>query len=576
MPRSAIAAPSPLTLPKPRPGPAHARGGTVTGPYARPVIDALDAAALVVHRTGAEPTAVQWSPTATVGDVTVATVTTADGWDWTLHVDRPTSLDAVAIEWDAGPVGPDPRVLVQGWQSWSPLGWRRLGVDHDPSRGGAIDFLRSVHHPDPALCGPFALRSEMVGVLDLGTGQPRRSVGFVGGSRHDGTVRYRLEHGRVIVRAEAWLGGARIDPDAPRVLHPVMLGAGDDPAALLEAWATRVGAAEHARTDAPFTVGWCSWYHWFERIDEAAFRDTLARASDWPFDVFQLDDGYQAAIGDWCTPNAKFPSSLDALADAVRARRATPGLWLAPFLAAPDSAHARAHPEHLARDRYGEPLVAMFNDIWGGFVLGLDPTAPETAAHLSDLGRTLRQAGYDYAKLDFTFSPNVPGVYADPTLTPAQRVRAGYDAFRSGFGDDGFVLGCGAPLGACVGAVDALRIGPDVAPTWEVDTTTNTVWPGYEFAAPATRHAAEATVARAFMHRRLWVNDPDCVMLRTTGTDLTPEQSRAWAHTAAQGGAMVIVSDDLALLDAGHRALLDEVVTRGRAADDLRRDHAAP
>jgi hypothetical protein len=31
------------------------------------------------------------------------------------------------------------------------------------------------------------------------------------------------------------------------------------------------------------------------------------------------------------------------------------------------------------------------------------------------------------------------------------------------------------------------------------------------------------------MHRRLWLNDPDCIMLRTAGTGLTPQEARTWA-----------------------------------------------
>jgi hypothetical protein len=58
----------------------------------------------------------------------------------------------------------------------------------------------------------------------------------------------------------------------------------------------------------------------------------------------------------------------------------------------------------------------------------------------------------------------VTGVWRDRSLTPAQRVRAGYDAIRRGAGDDTFLLGCGAPQGACIGVVDGMRIGPDVAP----------------------------------------------------------------------------------------------------------------
>jgi len=490
----------------------------------------------------------------------------ADGWDWTLGLDAATSVDAVRAEWDAGPADPATRMFVNGWQSWSPTGWRTLGVDDDASRASTLDFLRAIHHADPSVCAPGELRSEMVTVL-VPPGGPATLVGFVGGSRHDGTVRVRVVDGRVRITAEAWLGGARVGGDGPWPLHPVVVRTGDDPDALLAQWATDVGHAEAARVAAPFTVGWCSWYQYFERIDEATLRANLTHAVDWPFDVFQLDDGYQSAVGDWLVPNERFQSSLDRIAAAIRATGATAGLWLAPFLAAPDSDLARTRPELLARDPAGDPLVAMFHDIWGGFVLGLDPTAPETAAHLTDLGRAVRDAGFDYAKLDFTFSPNVPGVYADPARTPAQRVRAGYDAFRAGFGDDGFVLGCGAPLGACVGVVDAMRIGPDVAPRWEVDPTIDTVWPGYEFAAPATRHAFEATRARQFMHRRLWVNDPDCVMLRTTDTDLTAAQARAWTDAVGASGGMVVISDDLGRLGPEHRTHLDEIIATGRAAD---------
>ena len=62
------------------------------------------------------------------------------------------------------------------------------------------------------------------------------------------------------------------------------------------------------------------------------------------------------------------------------------------------------------------------------------------------------------------------------------------------------------------------------------------------------------------MHRQLWLNDPDCLMLRTSQTRLTPEQVRAWALAVGVSGGMALVSDDLALLGAEERALLDEVL----------------
>src|SRR5690606_4983169 len=72
---------------------------------------------------------------------------------------------------------------------------------------------------------------------------------------------------------------------------------------------------------------------------------------------------------------------------------------------------------------------------------------------------------------------------------------------------------------------------------------------------------------RAFLHRNLWLNDPDCLMLRTRQTRLTPEQARSWALAVGLSGGMALVSDDLSLLGDGERAVLDEVVALGREAD---------
>jgi len=84
-----------------------------------------------------------------------------------------------------------------------------------------------------------------------------------------------------------------------------------------DAWASAIGLAMRARVDAPYQVGWCSWYHWFHDITEAALREQLALADAWPFDVFQLDDGFQAAIGDWLQTNEKFPTAIDGIASAI-------------------------------------------------------------------------------------------------------------------------------------------------------------------------------------------------------------------------------------------------------------------
>jgi len=351
------------------------------------------------------------------------------------------------------------------------------------------------------------------------------------------------------------------------------MAAGDDHSALLEEWAARVGRVGGARTGAPYQVGWCSWYHYFHQVTEADLRSNLTLADQWPFEVFQLDDGYQAAIGDWLLTNDRFPSPVEKLAALIGASGRRPGIWLAPFMTAPDSRVAVNHPGWLARWINGErELVSQVNPAWGGATWTLDTTRPDVQAHLERLGRLLVEAGFTYLKLDFLYAAALPGRWHDAGATPAQRVREGLAAIRRGAGADAFLLGCGCPLGPAIGLVDGMRIGPDVAPAWAPAE-----WmPGYRDAAPSTRNAWRNTLARSFMHRRLWLNDPDCLMLRTKETALGEEAARAWALAVGVSGGMALVSDDLALLDKRARSLLEEVVSLGRRADDASRSGPPP
>ena len=509
--------------------------------------------------------------------------------------DRPVRIRSVAavLSLHDLPTGSAPlRMFRNGYQSWSPTGVATFGVDADPSTAARFEFLQAVHHADQrTVTAPDELRSEWVTLLAAGD-DPPVLVGFDGGATHDGTLRLRRAGGRaggdggdrVELWAEAFLGDAVLPAGERRPLHAVVVDDGSATGnaagtgvatALLDRWVARAGRAGRARADAPYQVGWCSWYQYFHGVTEDAVRRNLALAADWPFDLFQLDDGYQAAIGDWLGPNGDFPSGLPGVAEAVRSSGRRAGVWLAPFLAAPDSDLAAAHPGWLARTADGaHPLRAWWNPEWGGggdgFLYALDTTDPDVLAHLEHLAAALVAMGFTYLKLDFTFAPAVDGRWHDPTRTPAERVRAGYAAIRRGAGDGTFVLGCGVPLANVVGLVDGCRIGPDVAPCWALSPADEIV-AGYLGIQPATRHAYLNTATRSFMHRRLWLNDPDCLMLRTTDTALAPDAARTWARAVGVSGGMALVSDDLALLDGTARGVLDEAVALGRASDEAAR-----
>ena len=63
------------------------------------------------------------------------------------------------------------------------------------------------------------------------------------------------------------------------------------------------------------------------------------------------------------------------------------------------------------------------------------------------------------------------------------------------------------------------------------------------------------------VHRRLWINDNDCLLLRPVQTELDAGQRRRLAESIAAGGAFTVASDDLSLYGDEEWALLEKVRT---------------
>ena len=263
----------------------------------------------------------------------------------------------------------------------------------------------------------------------------------------------------------------------------------------------------------------------------------------------QIDDGYQTAIGDWLSVNAKFPSGMAALARRIRDTGYRPGLWLAPFTVSANSLLARDHPDWLVRGANGKPAFAGHN--WAADLYALDTTHPAARDWLRDVFTTIvREWGYDYLKLDFLACGAVEGQRHDPRATRASALRDGLALIREIVGDDVYILGCGCPLLSAVGIVDAMRIGPDSAPYWAPRYEGMPVPFGEGHALPTMEGAVRNTLARAWMHPTLWTNDPDCLLVRERRSELTLDEVRAFATAVGLTGGMVVVSDRLPDLPA--------------------------
>src|SRR5262249_48962778 len=133
---------------------------------------------------------------------------TSVAWSVANASGAPVVIDAITYEW-LEEAGAEVVVFVNGYQSWSPTGARKLGEASAPSQPPkGFRFIRAVHHADPDVVTPGELRSELVTVADFGTGAGPCCIGFDGGSTHSGTIRFIRADDGVRVSAQAWLGGA--------------------------------------------------------------------------------------------------------------------------------------------------------------------------------------------------------------------------------------------------------------------------------------------------------------------------------------------------------------------------------
>ena len=148
-------------------------------------------------------------------------------------------------------------------------------------------------------------------------------------------------------------------------------------------------------------AGYSSWYNRYEDITEETILNDLAgcRTLLSPGDLFQIDDGWEPAVGDWLEPDGdKFPDGLKPLADEIHGVGFLAGLWLAPFACRKGSALMAEHPDWLLRVN-GRPWICGCN--WGGFY-SLDIDNPEVTDYLRRVfDRVLNRWGFDLVKLDF-------------------------------------------------------------------------------------------------------------------------------------------------------------------------------
>jgi alpha-galactosidase len=123
-------------------------------------------------------------------------------------------------------------------------------------------------------------------------------------------------------------------------------------------------------------------------------------------------------------------------------------------------------------------------------------------------------------------------------------LRAGLEALRKAVGPQVILLGCGCPLGSAIGLVQAMRIGADVDRCWHPAHFGTEFYFKREPDMPSARNAMHNSLTRSALHRRWWVNDPDCLLLDPE-MSLTQDEVQSLATVIAITGGALLLSGDL-------------------------------
>ncbi len=307
--------------------------------------------------------------------------------------------------------------------------------------------------------------------------------------------------------------------------------------------------------------GWCSWYYYYTKVTEQDVLSNLEyfkQHKDLKISLIQLDDGYQTGIAEWGIYNqkfnSKFPHGLKWIAEQIHNSGFKAGLWVAPFFITRKSEIFENHPDWLLRKDNTRKIIA--NNSWGGFQYGLDLSIDKAVEYIEDIGKTVSEKwNFDFLKIDFIYASEViEARYKNPIYSRAQILRRGVKAIRDGLGNSRTLLGCGAPLGPCIGLVDVMRIGPDTAAEW---THLELLMEGFiKVVACNLKAALRSTIQRSYMHQTWWINDPDCVVVRENKSKLTYDEVILQLTVFGLSGGQFLISDDEKLVAQNRIELL--------------------
>lgn len=321
-------------------------------------------------------------------------------------------------------------------------------------------------------------------------------------------------------------------------------------------------------------IGWSSWDYYGYDFDvndiyeNAEMLKNIAPNAN----LIQIDAGWYSQRGDFGNSRPDFPGGMKEVAQKIKEKGLTPGVWIDGFRANTDSEVFKNHPEYFLSDQNGNPIVRSMairaDEGADNTRVYFDYSHPGARAHMAEAIRTIKEdMGITYFKVDFMrfgledellkFNPEVTNVKAyDPSISDVERMRMGLKVINESVGPDNYLLGCSAVFGPCIGLVDGMRTGNDINPVYE-----------------AFPERVLSNAGNSYLGGKVFNVDADFLVFREaadededvskaafkSGSNLSLNEAQMWADFNKLYGSFRLSGDKLSILRPERLDMLTEV-----------------
>lgn len=399
------------------------------------------------------------------------------------------------------------------------------------------------------------------------------------------TIQPELQYGRYEIPAKM--------PQNRMVGDVFVIRAFDDCLDGLEAYADLLTESYEIHMK-PQISGYCTWYS--NQFGGAGTEESTREFADLaaeklvPFGMgyFQIDDKWQlgqringpAKNFTSHNPEGPYHSGMKPTAEYLNSKGLVAGVWFMPFSGNWNDPYYADKQEWFVKSAIdypepGQPNTRRFSNVnqkkgapyetfWGGTSLDMTDHDVEKYVH-EEVDRISNQWGFKYFKYDGMWTamaceqlyvndeylPDDLGkqIFDDSSRTNVEVYRKGLQMVRDAGGEDVFILGCNVSqnmrtMGASIGLVDAMRIGPDNGSNWK-----------------GICSGPIRGTARYFFNGRVWFNDPDPVYVRDSIPLSHAQLITSWA---AISGQLFAFSDWLPALSEERVNVLQRTIAPAR------------